>query len=41
MAICPGPTKCDTNSDEIKKGLLYPDFEPLYHRTYDNVTYQP
>ncbi|XP_075225631.1 15-hydroxyprostaglandin dehydrogenase [NAD(+)]-like [Lycorma delicatula] len=41
MAICPGPTKCDTNIDEIKKGLLYPDFEPLYHRTYDNVTYQP
>ncbi|XP_039284198.1 15-hydroxyprostaglandin dehydrogenase [NAD(+)] [Nilaparvata lugens] len=40
MALCPGPTKCDTSSDEIKKALLSPEFEPLYHRTYDNVTYQ-
>ncbi|KAG8309972.1 hypothetical protein J6590_072740 [Homalodisca vitripennis] len=40
MAVCPGATKTDTHSDDIKKGLLSPEYEAAYHRDYDNRPHQ-
>lgn len=40
MALCPGATKTDTHPDDIKKGLLSPDYEAVYHRDYDNRVHQ-
>ncbi|XP_054286751.1 15-hydroxyprostaglandin dehydrogenase [NAD(+)]-like [Macrosteles quadrilineatus] len=41
MALCPGATRTESNADEIKKGLLFPDYEAAYHRDYDNRVHQP
>lgn len=41
IALCPGATKTDTDSEDIKKGLLSTDYEEAYHRDYDNRVYQP
>lgn len=41
MALCPGATKTDANPEDVKKGLLSPDYEVAYHRDYDNKVFQP